>query len=335
MTSREIALNQLRGKKTPRKAVFNPVSTITVEQMELMHSFFPQAHTEAKPMFELSRSSYEILGYDAIMPLFSVVIESYALGCQVDWGQVDKMPTVKGKLWKGYQDIKLDKGFLDNLAVKAVLECISMLKDKYPQVLIAGKVFGPWTLSYHLFGIEDFLIKTITDPQEVKGILDKLAQVTLWFAEAQIKAGADVVTIADHATRDLCSPQSYRDFLIPIHSRLAQQIKVPTILHICGNTADRIEYICQTKINAFHFESKVDACQAVKLARNRIVLIGNINNPQTLLFGTPEDVAREVKYAMDCGVDIIGPECAVPLRTPLANLKQIAETAKSYQPHIS
>ncbi|MGM0366227.1 MAG: uroporphyrinogen decarboxylase family protein [Actinomycetota bacterium] len=331
MTPREIALSQLLGKDTTKKAVFNPVSSVTVEQMEIMNSFFPQAHTDAKKMYELARASYEVLGYDAVMPLFSVVIESYAAGCKVDWGSIDKMPTITGKLWRGYEDIEFDRSFLDNHAVKAVLDCISMLKQKYPDVLVIGKVFGPWTLSYHFFGVEDFLIKTITHPREVKDILKKLTGITLWFAEEQIKAGADAVTVADHATRDLCSPDSYRDFLIPIHTYLAGNIEAPTILHICGNTADRIEYICQTNMNAFHFESKVDACNAVKLAKKRIALIGNINNPSTLLFGSPEDVAEKVKYAIDCGVDIIGPECAVPLRTPLKNLKMIARAAREYR----
>ncbi len=328
MTPRETALALMNKKKTQRKAVFNPVSSVTVDQMEMMHSFFPQAHTDAKKMYELARASYEILGYDAVMPLFSVVIESYAVGCQVDWGALDKMPTITKKLWKGYDDIHFDRSFLNNHAVKAVLACIAMLKQKYPDVLVAGKVFGPWTLSYHFFGVEDFLIKTITHPREVKDILEKLTDITLWFAEAQVKAGADVITIADHATRDLCSPDAYRDFLIPIHSKLAKNIEVPTILHICGDTADRIAYICETNVGAFHFESKVDACKAVELAQGRIALIGNINNPSTLLFGSPEDVAKKVGYAIDCGVDMIGPECAVPLRTPLENLKMIAKAAR-------
>ena len=32
------------------------------------------------------------------------------------------------------------------------------------------------TLGYDLFGVEDFLIKTITNPNEVKSILNKLAR---------------------------------------------------------------------------------------------------------------------------------------------------------------
>ncbi|MCJ7472524.1 MAG: hypothetical protein MUP02_06940 [Actinobacteria bacterium] len=52
------------------------------------------------------------------------------------------------------------------------------------------------------------MIKTIENPPEVWDILKKLFQVTLSFAKAQIEAGADIITIADHATRDLYSPYS-------------------------------------------------------------------------------------------------------------------------------
>jgi MtaA/CmuA family methyltransferase len=192
-------------------------------------------------------------------------------------------------------------------------------------------VFGPWTLGYHFFGVEKFLVKTIDNPSEVKDILKKLSEINLLFADAQINAGADIITVADHATMDLCSPGAYRDFLIPIHSMLAKEIKAPIMLHICGDTLDRIEYICQTGVDAFHFDSKVDACKAAGVNNGRIALIGNINNPLTLLFKGLEDVRREAAYAINCGVDIIGPECAVPLTTPLENLKEISRFAKSFK----
>lgn len=330
MTPKEIIINQLKKNKTPRKGVGNPVSSATIEQMEIMKSYFPEAHINAKKMFELSRAGYEVLGFDTIMPYFSVVIESQAIGCKVDWGKVDIMPRIIGKLWSSYNDIEIKKDFLSNNTVKELLKCLSILRNKYPDMAIVGKVFGPWTLSYHFFGVEDFLIKTVTSATEVKDILNKLSEeVTIRFADAQIKAGADIITVADHATKDLCSPESYRDFLLPVHKNLAQEIKVPIMLHICGDTSDRIDYICQTGISSFHFESKVDACEAVRLANGRIVLIGNINNIKTLLFGNPVIVRKEVIKAIKCGIDIIAPECAIPLNTPLENLKEIVRVVHS------
>jgi [methyl-Co(III) methanol-specific corrinoid protein]:coenzyme M methyltransferase len=57
-------------------------------------------------------------------------------------------------------------------------------------------------------------------------------------------------------------------------------------------------------------------------------LVGCINNPQVLYQGTPEDVYKQARYAIEAGVDIIGPECAIPLATPLENLKAIVEACR-------
>ncbi|MBM3709747.1 MAG: MtaA/CmuA family methyltransferase [Actinobacteria bacterium] len=330
ISPRTIILNHLAKKHAPRPGVGNPVSSTTVEQMEMMNSFFPEAHYVSEKMYELARANYEVLGFDMIMPVFSVVVESYALGCRVDWGRPDMMPQILGKLWKSYDDIEIKRNFLSNHAAKAVLDCLTRLKNRYPDVAVVGKVFGPWTLSYHFFGVSDFLLKTIDNPQEVKDILNKLIGVTIKFANAQVRAGADAITVADHATRDLCSPDSYRDFLIPVHSRLADEIRAPVILHICGNTIDRLDYICTTKVAAFHFESKVDAADAARINNGRTALAGNINNPLTLLFKGPAEVRKEARYAIDCGINIIGPECAVPLTTPVENLKEISRVVKGY-----
>jgi uroporphyrinogen-III decarboxylase len=96
------------------------------------------------------------------------------------------------------------------------------------------------------------------------------------------------------------------------------------ILHVCGNCLDRLELFAESGVDAYHFEWQVDAKAAVKRIGDRISLIGNLNNPCTLLQGTTEDVYKQARYAIDAGVDIIGPECAVPLTTPLANLRAIS-----------
>jgi len=56
--------------------------------------------------------------------------------------------------------------------------------------------------------------------------------------------------------------------------------------------------------------------------------VGDINNPQTLLLGTPEDVYKQARYAIEAGVNIIAPECAIPPGTPLENLRAIVEAAR-------
>ena len=107
-------------------------------------------------------------------------------------------------------------------------------------------------------------------------------------------------------------------------SPLAEQHGAATLLHICGNTLSRIQYIRESGFDAFHFDSKVDAAKAVEAAAGGISLVGGVSNIEALYNGTPELVSQQVRYAIEAGVRVIGPECAVPLRTPLENLMAIA-----------
>jgi hypothetical protein len=54
-----------------------------------------------------------------------------------------------------------------------------------------------------------------------------------------------------------------------------------------------------------------------------LALMGGISNT-LLLNGSPDDIVEQAQAAAKAGIDIIGPECAVPLTTPLINLKAIA-----------
>jgi [methyl-Co(III) methanol-specific corrinoid protein]:coenzyme M methyltransferase len=325
MSGKRRFMGAVMGGRVDRPSVASATSVITTDLMEQVKVYFPEAHLDSKKMAVLAATSYTLLGYDAIAPVFSVQQEAAALGCRVDWGKKDSMPDIKEHPCHKPEDIEIPADFLRRPSCRVVLEAIRNLKQMYgSKAAIVGKVMGPWTLAYHLFGTQEFLIMTIDVPEKAKEILRILKKVTILFGEAQVEAGADVLTLADHATGDLCSPKAYKEFLMPIHKELAGVLSVPIILHICGNTADRIEYICQTNIDCFHFDSRVLASEACRLAGKRISLMGNINNPETLFTGNKDNIYQEVQAAFEAGIDIIGPECAVPLGTLSANLKAIA-----------
>lgn len=329
MTPKRRFLSGLLGGRTDRSPVGSVTSVANVEQMEITGAFFPDVHLDGTKMARLAAGAHDILGYDAIMPYFSVQAEAAALGCHVDWGDVENMPVERTHPWVEPEQVHLPDDFLGRPSIAAVLDAIRLLRHRYGhRVAIVGKVMGPWTLSYHVHGVQDFLLETITDPNRVRRFLDALKEVTVLFGTAQIQAGADALCIADHATGDLVGPWTYRDFLLPYHQELTQRLGCPTVLHICGNTLDRLDDICQAGFDCFHFDSKVDARDAVAKVGGRMSLMGNVNNPEVLLHGSPAQVAEQTQYALDAGVDVIGPECAIPLRTPLENLKAIARVVQ-------
>ena len=68
----------------------------------------------------------------------------------------------------------------------------------------------------------------------------------------------------------------------------------------------------------------------MKIADGRIQLVGNLNNPELLYARNPEDVRAAVYECMDAGVNMIAPECAIPLATKLQNLLEIPRSVKDW-----
>jgi MtaA/CmuA family methyltransferase len=305
-------------------------SIVCKDLMAKLDTWFPQAHMEPEAMARLAIAGYTELGMDIVMPLFSVCHEASAMGCNVHWGGPEQMPESGRPIFSSIEDIHVPADLLDRPGCKVPLKAIGLLRSRLGEdAAVCGKVFGPWTQAYHYFGVENFLMLTMDDASAVEQIMEALMPVTISFARAQIDAGADCILLGDHATRDLCSPASYERFLKPVHARLAKEINAPVILHICGDTSDRIGMISQTGLDSFHYDTKTGSPQKVRsLAGPGLALMGGVSN-YTLLRGSPQEISAMARQAVLAGIDIVGPECAVPLLTPIENLKAIREGVAS------
>jgi MtaA/CmuA family methyltransferase len=325
-SSATLAMSALfNGRKGERPPALNPTSIVCHDLMDASGVPFPDAHLDANAMAELALAGHELIGFDSVMPEFSVQQEAAALGCEMDWGGRDRLPDNKSFPYQNFSDIEIPDNLLEKPSMKVVLDALTILR-RYAggKAAIVGKVMGPWTLSYHMAGTQEFLLQLgLNETEKVKKMLRQLMPVTIAFANAQFAAGADVVVLADHATGDLVGTYHYKEYLLPLHQELTSKIHGPLILHVCGDCSDRLDLFAQTGVDAYHFEWQVDARMAVETVGDRISLVGNINNPETLFNGTPDDVYRQARYAIESGVHLIGPECAIPLATPMENLKAI------------
>jgi MtaA/CmuA family methyltransferase len=325
-TPRNLIMSALfNGRKGSRPPTGNPTSIVCHGLMDVAGVSFPQAHLGAEAMADLALAGHEILGFDTVMPEYSVHQESAALGCEVDWGDRDTMPDGKSFPYAGFSDIQIPDNILEKPSMRVVLDALSILRRHVgDKVAIVGKVMGPWTLSYHMAGTQNFLLQIgLGEMDKVTKMMRQLIPVTIAFANAQFQAGADVVCLADHVTGDLASPRHYQELLLPLHKEITPQIGGPLILHVCGNCSDRVEFFAEAGFDAYHFEWQMDARKVVEKVGDRISLVGCINNTQVLYQGTPDDAYQQARYAIEAGVNIIGPECAIPLTTPLENLKAI------------
>ncbi|MFQ6079574.1 MAG: uroporphyrinogen decarboxylase family protein [Thermodesulfobacteriota bacterium] len=325
-TSHNLVMSAVyNGRKGDRPPAGNPTSIVCHGLMDAAGTSFPKAHLDANAMADLALAGHEILGFDTVMPEYSVHQESAALGCDVDWGDRDNMPDSKTFPYTDFSDIQIPENILERPSMRVILDALSILRHNVGgKVAIFGKVMGPWTLSYHMAGTQNFLLQIgMGEMEKVTKMIRQLMPVTITFARAQFQAGADVVVLSDHVTGDLAGPYHYQELLLPIHKEITSQIGGPLILHVCGDCNDRLDLFAEAGFEVYHFEFQMDAKEVVKKVGNRMSLVGCVNNPQILYQGTPEDAYAQARYAIEAGVNIIGPECAIPLATPLQNVKAI------------
>ena len=293
--------------------------------MDIAGISFPQAHLDSNAMAELALAGHEIIGFDTVMPEYSVHQEAAALGCDVDWGNRDMMPDSRNFPHEDFSDVEIPENILEKPSMRVVLDALSILRRHVGgKAAVVGKVMGPWTIAYHMVGTQNFLLHVgLGETDKIKKMLRQLMSVSILFAKAQFKAGADIVIMADHATGNLVGAYHYKELLLPIHQEINASVEGPLILHVCGNCQDRLELFADAGWHGYHFEWQIDSKTAVEKVGKRMCLVGNISNVHALFQGTPEDVRTQARYAIESGVDIIAPECAVPLTTPIENLKAL------------
>ena len=175
-------LKALRRGQGPNPAVGSGTSIVCTELMDRAGAGFPEAHRDASAMATLAMAGHTVLEFDVVMPLFSVWHESAALGCEVRWGDRHHMPDSNTAIWGDVDDMpdfKHDARFLDAPTVRVPLEAIGLLKKRLgSDAAVCGKVFGPWTLGYHTFGVENWLMDALAEPQKIHKAIEKLKHVT-------------------------------------------------------------------------------------------------------------------------------------------------------------
>lgn len=351
MTPYERVMAAIAGKDFDMHPVINPTSVVTLGCMKELGVYFPKAHTDPGEMAALAARGHEHFRFDSIMPYFSIHLEAAALGAKIDWKDANNTPQTIGKPIRNLDNFKLsdlcadenlntdlnlnlNNNFLEQKYFQKLLRAISILRKKYGgKVPIIGKVIGPWTLAYNLYGVENMLLDIILEPGKVAALIKELSHVPIEFAKEQFNAGADIITWGEHVTSDLVSPQIYQDLVLPIHQKAALELESigPIILHICGNVMDRLEAIKSTGFRLFHLHSHNDVPAALKAVSGKIQLVGGVNNPFTLTQSTPENVRKEVESYLEDGINIISAECAIPCNTPEQNLFALTKITHRYK----
>jgi [methyl-Co(III) methanol-specific corrinoid protein]:coenzyme M methyltransferase len=335
MTPKERLFNALNDRPIDRIPTFcsGCSQTVTLESMEAIGVYWPEAHRDAGKMAELSESTYNLTGLEVAGVPYCLTVEAEALGCNTDFGsRRDSIPQITGTPYTDFDEVVVPEDLLTAKRVPVILEAISILKERVGDTLplVAG-ITGPFTLAGHLSGIEPMLKGLIRKPEKYMGFIQLAAEIGSVYGRALMEAGADVVSIADpSASSDIISPRMFRGIVKPAIAEMVEAIGGTSFLHICGNCTPILGDMAETGVDSISISDKVDARKARELVSGNAKITGNISTTVTLLLKGPKEVREECQAAIEAGVDILAPSCGIAPVTPNVNIRALVEAARTH-----
>jgi len=280
-------------------------------------------------------------GMDMLWDLYGIHAEAEAMGSSLKVS--DDIPCmVETPSLRNHHDLANIKLLNPNKdgRLALILEGIRQLKGlgggKYP---IMGYVQGPFRLACMLRGTEYMMKDCIKNEGYAEELLDFCTHALIVYGTAVAQAGADIIYIGDPASSgDAISRKMWLKYGFTYTKRLVKALKsnrIKILLHICGDTSDRLDTFVETGIDAMSLDEKVDLSYARKVMGDDICLFGNVSPTKTLFLGTPLDVEKEAKTCIEKGRGkkgnfVLCSGCLVPAEVPAENIKAMVNAACKY-----
>lgn len=192
---------------------------------------------------------------------------------------------------------------------------------------------GPFTTIGRLLDTDNALRMVMKRREVFEAIIDRVNQFLILIGNRLVENGANGLFIPEPtASCTMISPKLFKDIVLPRLQKLIASFKVPTILHICGDTSIILKMMAETGAAVL----SLDQCMDLKAAKDLIpdaVIGGNVDPIETLLFGNPKTVAENT---LDCiraaGTEryIVMSGCQIPFEAPLENMKAMHQAVCGY-----
>jgi len=197
--------------------------------------------------------------------------------------------------------------------------------------------------AWRVIGFERLLGWIYREPRALGKLLKALTNYFVGVAEYAMDLGADGFwfygDIADNHG-PFMNRRTYRRIFYPHHRRTYRAVRKKgglVILHTDGDVRPILKDFIDAGITALQPIDAVAGMNVIELKPlygDRIAFIGNIDNTNTLPFGTTEDVRREVMAKMAVagqgGGYICGSSHSVPDSVPVENYMALVNTVRRY-----
>lgn len=320
MTLKERLLRALHCEKVDRPPAAVPTQNAITTIMEKSGFRWPAAQKKATEMAGLAWACHEIGGIENVRVPFDINIEAEAMGCETRFGDdLSSPPVTRPKSRDEYDTLIIPDPRKDG-RMPEVLEAISLLKQKTEdRIAVIAALGTPFELLSTSLSFEDITSSIYEDPGFLIAQMEKMTLIATAYGREIENREPDVLMLVDGTSQAL-GPNHYAQFSFPYTKLLAQALKKPKILHICGNTTPLLPQMAKTGVDAFSIDNPVDIKKARQIAGDKIALAGKIS-VQVLAEGSRQEVIAETADSVAQGMDIISPGCGILPQTPLENLR--------------
>lgn len=277
-------------------------------------------------------------GYDCVWDIGSRHSESEAMGSKLKISRGAK-PYVETYAVQDYdRDLPTLRLFdpYTNKRLSTYLEQIRRLKALYAgRVPVIGYVQAPFRHAAMLRGPENIMRDMMKNKEKLQELLELCFNSVVVYAVAVISAGADIILTSDPTSSgSAISKKHWITWGLPYVKRLVDILKrggVKTILHICGDTLDRLESMAETGVDCLSLDEAVDFEKARKILGPSYCLMGNVST-SLMAIGAPEavkDATKEVILkAGKYGHLLVSGGCGLSGNVPPENMHAMVDAAK-------
>lgn len=212
---------------------------------------------------------------------------------------------------------------------------------------IVGACYEPFNLYCHLRGMEQALADLIDNPGIAEAALERIYYIHESVIERTLKEAGDLIDLMyvaeDLGTQQslLVSPSVFRRFFKPWMLRmidLGHSHGVKIIHHDDGAIRPLLGELIEMGIDILNpIQWRCRGMEREGLARDfglSLVFHGGIDNQQTLPFGTPEDVRREVEENIRifraCKGYVVAPCHNIQANTPTGNVLALYDAIREF-----
>ena len=161
----------------------------------------------------------------------------------------------------------------------------------------------PWQQTV---GMEEFLMRMVTDPDFVHRAIEVYVNRSLAYIEAMLAAGCDAIMTTDDYSDNrgpIMGPERYRSFILPALMRQSEAIHAGGgyfIKHTDGNVWAILDSFVEAKVDGWH-GIQPSIGMDLRLLKERygkaLCFFGGVNC-ETLVAGSPVEAREEVRYAI-------------------------------------